>query len=103
MATNQSGYALHLEDPQGNKVVVMPGDELPAWANITNPYVLGVAPAAEHDVDPDDDAAGPPPKSGKGGGVRAWRAYAAANGVEAEGLDVEEIIAALEEAGVPVE
>jgi hypothetical protein len=101
MATNQSEFALHLEN-KGKKVVVLPGDDLPEWAKITNPYVLGLDPDAEHD---DDGAgSGPPPRAGKGSGEDKWRAYAEEQGVdvsEAEGRD--DVIAALEEADVPVE
>lgn len=47
---------------------------------------------------------GPPPKSGAGSGVEAWAAYAAAQGVEIpEGAKRDDIVAALETAGVPTE
>lgn len=100
MAKNHSDYALHVRDEDGEPLCVLPGDEIPDHVQVINPYVLG---------DKEDKSAtpantgGPPPKSGKGSGVRAWRAYAAENGVDADGLDVAEIIAELEGAGVPVE
>lgn len=106
MATNESEFAVHLTSPSGKPFVLLPGAEIPSWAEITNPYVLGIDPDADDDSGDDsgdDGTGGPPPKSGKGGGVRAWRAYAAANGVDGEGAEVDEIIAALEAAGVPVE
>ncbi len=62
------------------------------------------------DEDGDDDAAGteaeavPPPRAGKGSGEDKWRAYAAAQGVDVSHIeDRNEIIAFLEEQGVPVE
>jgi hypothetical protein len=102
MSVNESDFAVHLTTPKGKPFVLMPGDEIPEWAakQITNPYVLGVDP---DDEDVEDDSDGPPPRSGAGAGVRAWRKYAAAHDVDSDGLDVEGIIAALESAGVPVE
>lgn len=72
----------------------------PAWARkkITNPNVW----EGDHDDDDDDgdDSDGPPsPRAG----VKKWAAYAEANGVDAEGLEKTEVIAAIEAAGVPVE
>lgn len=74
---------------------------LPAWARkrITNPNVWDEPPADEGDSGSD----GPPPQSGRGSSEKAWAAYAQAHGVDAEGKDREEIIAACREAGVPVE
>jgi hypothetical protein len=55
-------------------------------------------PAAS--VDPD----GPPPKSGRGSGVKAWADYAKASDVDVdEAATKEQIIAALDAAGVPTE
>lgn len=48
------------------------------------------------------NADGPPPQSGKGSGVEAWRNYAADNEVVVgEDATREEIIAELDAAGVP--
>jgi hypothetical protein len=97
MATNQSEYALHLTSPRGKKVVVLPKDEIPAWAlkDITNPYVLGIDPDAVVDEDDDgDDSDGPPPESGPGSGIKAWRAYAEEIDVDTTGLDKPAIIEA---------
>jgi len=45
-----------------------------------------------------------PPKAGKGSGEDKWRAYAAAQGVDVTDIeDRNDIIAALKDAGVPVE
>lgn len=59
--------------------------------------------------DEDGDASGdsgavPPPRAGKGSGEDKWRAYAAEKGVDVSHIeDRNEIIAFLEEQGVPVE
>lgn len=46
----------------------------------------------------------PPPKHGQGSGEDAWRAYAAARGIDVTGLDKRaDIITACEAAGVPTE
>ncbi|MGW5556860.1 hypothetical protein ACWER9_06510 [Micromonospora sp. NPDC003944] len=47
---------------------------------------------------------GPPPKGGAGSGAPTWREYAAKKGVDvAEDASREDVIAALEAAGVPTE
>lgn len=47
---------------------------------------------------------GVPPRAGKGSGKEAWAAYAEANGVEVDAdASRDDIIAACEAAGVPVE
>jgi hypothetical protein len=104
MATNHSEFTLYLTDKDHEQVCVLPGGEIPAWAlkSITNPYVLGADPDAkphEHGGD------GPPvpPQSGRGSSHEKWQEYAQAHGVDVEGLDRDGIIAACEEAGVPVE
>lgn len=103
MATNNSEFAVHLTDPKGKPFVLLPGGEIPSWAKITNPYVLGADPDAVDDDEDDQDSDGPPPRSGKGSGVTAWRKYAAKHDVDTDGLDVDEIIAKLDDEGVPVE
>jgi hypothetical protein len=99
MATNRSEFALHLEN-KGEKVVVLPGDDLPGWAKVTNPYVLG-----DQVVEPDEDgdSDGPPPQAGPGSGLPKWVAYAEGHGVDVDGLSKADAIAALEDAGVRVE
>ncbi len=65
--------------------VVEDGDEL------ADPAAESVAPV-------------PPPRAGKGSGEDKWRAYAAEVGFDVTGIeDRNDIIAALESAGVPVE
>lgn len=90
-----------LFDDKGILYQFGPGDDIPSWARkkITNPNVW------DGELDDDEGGSdGPPPKSGKGGGIRAWRKYAEDNGVDVDGLDSpEEVIAAVETAGVPVE
>ena len=61
----------------------------------------GSSPAAETTSTPTD---GPPPKGGAGSGAPAWREYAASKGVEvADDASREDVIAALDVAGVPTE
>lgn len=110
---------VHVVERDGKGEVVRtgqfgPGEDLPAWAAkaITNPDVWdGPAPAhaQRDDTTPasalagSGDAATVPPRSGTGSGKEAWSAYAQAKGVDVpDGATREEIIAALEEAGVPV-
>lgn len=129
MATNKSEFSVHLSDPTGKVVCIEPGAEIPPWAKklITNPVVLngdGAEAAAADDEsdddeladdesdeegdendgeDDDEDGDGPPPKVGPGSGTDRWAAYAAEHDVDVEGLNKTGIIAALSEAGVPVE
>ncbi|WP_432050305.1 hypothetical protein [Verrucosispora sp. NA02020] len=54
--------------------------------------------------DPGEGEPVPPPKGGPGSGAPAWRAYAAANDVDVEpDASREDVIAALDEAGVRTE
>lgn len=113
---------VHVSDDAGQSHVFGPDDQVPDWAaeKITNPAAWdGDAPAdgpsdeqdAPTDEPPDDEDGpadgdapddGPPPQSGRGGGRAAWAAYAAANDVEvADGATRDDIIAALNAAGVP--
>lgn len=65
---------------------------------ITNPKAWGEDEAAEAASD------GPPPKAGRGSGKEAWAAYAEAKDVEFDAdASRDEIIAAVEAAGVPTE
>jgi hypothetical protein len=101
MGINHSEFAVHLTDPKGKAFVLLPGDEIPGWAEklITNPYVLGI----DAEDDGDDDRVGPPPLEGKGSGVTAWRKYAAECDVDVDGLDRDEIVSVLRDGGHPVE
>lgn len=113
-------YAVHgVVDEAGVPHSFLPGSEPPAWAvkqmgahcfeggeDVFNEDGV-LAPVIHHDaVLPDARGAGPsgpPPRAGKGSGEDKWRAYADEQGVdvsEAEGRD--DVIAALEEADVPV-
>ncbi|WP_405375981.1 MULTISPECIES: hypothetical protein [unclassified Microbacterium] len=106
----------------GISQVYGPEDKIPGAvaALITNPAVWEGADAEEVDdadkvpapQEPEEvpaeaapaDAAKIPPKSGRGSGVPAWRDYADRNGFEMDDdVTREEIISALEEAGIPTE
>lgn len=74
MATNKSEFALHVQDKEGNPLVISPGDDIPSHVKVTNPYVLGkevdesTAAVADTDSgdDGDDDAAPAKPRGGRG-------------------------------------
>jgi hypothetical protein len=59
-----------------------PSDELPTWAEkaISNPNVWAEAPEAEAETP--EGADGEPPRAGAGSGLDAWKAYAAAQGIQ---------------------
>jgi hypothetical protein len=59
----------------------------------------------EHAWEPEESKTdGPPAKAGKGSSKEAWVAYAEASGVAVpDGASREEIVAALDDAGVPTE
>lgn len=98
-----------LRDPKGNVVSFPVGtekDDLPPWAAkaVTNKRVWDDFDPDAPDDDDDEPSDGPPPKSGKGSGIRAWRKYAEDNGVDVEGLDTpDEVWAKLESVGVQTE
>jgi hypothetical protein len=110
-------YAVHnVLDEDGAPHSFLPGSEPPAWAvkqmgahcfeggervfnedGVLNPVihhdaVLPTAPGSD----------GPPPQAGPGSAKDKWVAYAEEHGVDVDGLDKAGIIAALEEADVPV-
>jgi hypothetical protein len=87
---------VHIPDDQGGYAIFGPDDEVPAWA----------AERVGDHVWEDDaaDSDGPPPKAGKGSSADAWVAYAQDNGVDVDAdAKRDDIIAALEAAGVPTE
>lgn len=96
-------FAVHLVK-DGVTQSFMPGDEVPEWAAklITNPSVIAVDDA---EGEPSGSSDAPPPRYGKGSGQKVWAAYATAHGVEGVDEDTarDEIIAACEDAGVPVD
>lgn len=99
-------YAVHLSDGIGTLHSFLPGDEVPEWAAARmGEHCFADPDDEDEDTDIEYDAvAGPPPKVGPGSGQAKWRAYAEAHGVDVsnvEGRDA--VIAALAEAGVPVE
>lgn len=107
-------YAVHLTDEAGVLHSFLPGQEVPSWAaqqlgpHCFQPGQGGADPSAgELPLTVDDHepaAAGPPPRSGKGSGEGAWRKYAEDAGVDVTAIDGrDDIIAACEDAGIPVE
>lgn len=115
MAKKIGQYSVALQGPDGVTHTFAPGtDDYPDWAGKQmGPHCFEggenlfnedgkVQAVVHHDAD-EHTGDGPPPKSGAGSGVKAWRGYAEAEGHDVDGLDRDEIIAALEEAGVAVE
>lgn len=117
MAKTIGRYAVHVHDEAGELHSFLPGQKVPAWAekllgdHCFKGYVFeGDEPLPDEDDDTSDDAADDDGDDGddlavptKRAGLPKWAAYAKANGVDPDGLDKAEVIAALEEAGVPVE
>lgn len=109
---------VHVADDSGMTHAFGPTDTVPKWAadKITNPDAWATtAPADEDagdDTPPADDdsaggyepTAGPPAKAGKGSAKENWAAYAEHHQVEiAPDATREQIIAAVDAVGVPVE
>jgi hypothetical protein len=90
---------LQKKDDNGNVVDTQwfgPGDALPAWAEAAITHDKAYAEESSSD--------GPPPKAGRGSGLDAWKAYASVHEVEVpDGASKDDVIAALESAGVPTE
>jgi hypothetical protein len=96
-----------------------PGKDIPAEvaAQITNPDVWDGDPPtpvetpaetpvetpAANDGKPAEDSSGIPPKGGAGSGKDAWLVYAEGKVEVPEGATRDEIVAALEAAGIPTE
>lgn len=82
-------------------VVLAAGGPVPSWAtDQVGDHLLQVSSEVSDEVSPE----GPPPKAGKGSSREAWAEYADANDVgygPDDGRD--DIIAAVEAAGVPTE
>lgn len=107
-------FSVYVQDGEGAIHGFLPGQEVPAWAaKLMGPHCFAAGEegddslgldANEDPDDPDADAAGPPARAGKGSSENAWRAYAEQQGMDVSHLDSRgEIIAALQDAGVPVE
>ena len=110
---------VHVVDDEGDNHVFGPGDALPEWALArigAHCFDGGEHPRPElaepvaHDAPKGTQEPGKaadseiPRKAGPGSGHDAWKAYAFAKGVELpEGSKRDEIIAALEAAGIPTE
>lgn len=105
--TRKLNTFVHVHDENGAAQIFGPSDDLPDWAAnaITNPDVWAdrgeAAPVDEPEAPVGD---GPPPKGGGGSGAPAWREYAAKHNVEvADNASRDDVIAALDAAGVPTE
>lgn len=89
-------YTIHVNHPDGSgQVAIGPDEEIPGWARSL---------VHERHLDGAASSDGPPPRAGAGSGKDAWKDYAAANGVDvSDDATRDEIIAAVESAGVPVD
>lgn len=81
-----------------------PGDQVPAKvAKLIGDHAwedAGTAPAAEQEQR-EPETVEEPPRSGRGSGVEAWRAFAESKDVGLDdGMDRDAVIAACEQAGV---
>lgn len=88
---------VHVRDLTGRTVVLMPGDTVPKWAanQVTNPK------AFEDGGEQQQAGNEPPPRSGRGSGVEAWRTWAEAHGVDTDDeMSRDDVIAACEQFGV---
>ncbi|MCV7354491.1 hypothetical protein [Mycolicibacterium fluoranthenivorans] len=125
MAKKIGEFAVYVQDGEGAVHGFLPGQVVPAWAAkqmgdhcfaqeggegsadepVDEPPAPPVDPGdAEDPADPDEEPAGPPPRHGAGSGEPAWRKYAEDNGVDVDGISKrDDIIAAVADAGVPVE
>lgn len=93
----QLAYAVVVNGPDGEPVTITPDKQVPDWA---------AKQIGDHAYVTDDEAAddGPPPKTGKGSAKEAWVTYADTLGVEVDAdATRDDIIAAIAEAGHPVE
>lgn len=95
------GVYVLVTGPGGDVVQLKPGDKLPDYVD---PEKFGDHCFESADGGESAGGDGPPPQSGKGSGKDAWHAYAAASGVEVDDdASREDVIAALEAAGVATE
>jgi hypothetical protein len=82
-----------------------PDDKIPAELakRIDNPKVTG-SDSPEPEPTPEPERSEIPPKGGAGSGVEAWKAYATSKDVTvADDATRDEIIAALDDVGIPTE
>ncbi|MDN4174729.1 hypothetical protein QWY28_17340 [Nocardioides sp. SOB77] len=103
-STGSLAYRIWVAKDDGELVEFQAGDTLPAWAakKVDNPGAF-VDDGTSADQTEDETGA-PPPRSGRGSGVDAWRAYAAAHDVDVDDdATREDVIDALDAAGVPTE
>lgn len=109
MAGRKLAYTVSVQDDDGDMHSFGPSDTVPAWAQkaITNPGAwedgesnadAGAGPAAA------GDTPAIPPKGGAGSAAENWRGYARSQGVDvAEDATREDVVAALEAAGIATE
>lgn len=110
---------VHITDEHGAPHVFGPDDDVPGWAakKIRNPHVWADDGGREQQAaatrtgeqtggETGEQTGGTdvPPMSGRGSGREAWAVYAAAHDVDVpEGATREDIVQALEGAGVPTQ
>lgn len=96
---------VYVDNDRGVSEAFGPDDEVPRWA--AEKMGAHCFEGGEHPVTGEEDEsaeAGPPPKSGRGSSAEAWAKFAEAKGVTVDDAGSrEQIIDALEKAGVPTE
>lgn len=100
-AAARLAYSVVVNDADGNPVTITPNEDVPDWAvdQIHDHCYADDGAAATGEGD-----GGPPPKAGRGSGKDAWSAYADSVEVTVDGEATrDDIIAAIEAAGHPVE
>lgn len=101
MAARASTHVYVTSKAGDRRAWLKPGDEVPGWATVSNPRALQQRTEdADRSVAPSGDVP-EPPRSGRGSGADAWRAYAEAHGVAIEdGMSRDDIIAVCQAADV---
>lgn len=92
----------------GSPVALLAGDKVPDWASEQVGDHCFEGHGDNNEGLPaeleSEEGSGIPPKSGRGSGAKAWVGYAQANGLDVdENASKDDIITALEAAGVPTE
>lgn len=109
MAGRKLAYTVSVQDDDGDMHSFGPSDTVPAWAQkaITNPGAWEDGGSAAEAGGPDTGGDTPPaipPKGGAGSAAENWRGYARSQGVDvAEDATREDVVAALEAAGIATE
>lgn len=93
---------VYVTNDRGAAEVFGPDDAVPQWA--AEKMGAHCWEGGEHPSSGEAEKSGPPPKSGRGSSLEAWQEYAAAHDVDVESAqNRDDVVAALDQAGVPTE